>query len=1358
MAFNSDADDEESEEFDLRPPCPELFDGPLPNFDILGVLGSGGMGKVYKARQPNLERIVAIKVLATLALDDEFLRSGERFQREATAMARLRHPNIVSLYHYGETDEGQVYFVMEYIEGADLTAYIRSADAEPRHILYWAVQVCSALQYAHENGIVHRDIKPSNLLIDGNGDVKIADFGLAKFSRHDGIEAETQLTRTDVVVGTPHYIAPELLEDPTAVSPACDLYSLGVTLYQALTGMLPRGMPSPPSQLVPGLDPRWDGILFRCLSGSPGERFSSAEELQDAFEELLVDSDLIPTASLRAPVQSSAAERSTVSRGWRKLVVGGISVGLIMAGSYFALKEWQSLPTGGEAVPPMLENGTRVPQPIPLRLTGPALPNVERILAVLEFSDDPVEEIRTEIAETSGDLVQIWEHPGGRGVSGLRNDGTLWSSPEESVADSPELADIVWLAPADKFTGALRGDGRGFIWNREGDLYPIKGAGSHVMIVASSNGEAILLGSDGEVRWSMPEDTKPAKLIPFIAEECVAIGGHGNLLAAMSRSGVLRVWRVPSGLQETPDLLLEREMKVEIRQKDRDPSPYPDRWIPVLSWAVIGPQGEILPFSDKDASGAPLPMLDVLNPGSFHFGDSINDGYSIRKEAAWEFSGKWGDGRIEALEDFTAGSVGLALTNNSAFALFPTTIDIAARFEEKEAKAEKKEEVPPVPEEMLERSWTSERVEIQTQGNAWDEKTTQVLLELIESDLTFLDQVLSGWGIEEIPQKILVRESTGDSRSSWESGLIFLAPARLNALRSKLEEKELEPSDIDFIPPVEAFRPIARKLRPSDSSAEFFGRTESHLAHFYRLFKMAWSEPESDGTQRGLDAWEDEKALLDSLVAGENYDPGTAMRDPETGREFFSGLLARLHDDCGGAPFLDRFLGSELKSFPDASEPQEGVDHFVIAASLAAEKNLSAFFQDEFAWPVSSRAIATLGQQFREPEPEPAESLSEFRTAPDDLLLAWSEAYESDILPYTLTHRAQLEELRSHYCAALEREILKHEEADRAAAATIFRVELERVGPGYGGPPAFHPVMHRGLDPVAQQAVRELDRNLGRTYRERLRAIATDASSAAGGKVTRALDELFRLQHLFTLEGKDPSAQWAFDRRYREVKIHSLESVYSPRVPLDFTLRYEELIRWAVEEGAAVDLVQPITPTQVQRYTVRSVADVQAGRFVWQRLKIVGIQRGAEAKPWSDIHLELAARCEDLKALECGCGEVRASTLVALAGLPDLETLSLSGAKIEATETAGLVALSEMKLEKLSLTGAEFPGATLSILAAGPIAGTLEELGLANTETVDILPLSNFRKLKRLDVTGCAVPQENIEQFNRARRDCLVVK
>ncbi|MCP4509407.1 MAG: serine/threonine protein kinase, partial [Fuerstiella sp.] len=219
----------------------ELF----PALQIIELIGTGGMGAVYKARQEGLDRVVAIKIMP-----EEFVRDVEfalRFTREARTLAKLTHPNIVSVYEFGNVQD-TYYFLMEYIEGSTLRDVVKARQLTPEHALAIVPHLCDALQYAHDKGVVHRDIKPENILMSADGLVKIADFGL---SRMLGNESHQELlTATHQVMGTPRYMAPEQMEGTHGVDHRADIYSLGVVIYEMLTGELPIGRFAAASQKV----------------------------------------------------------------------------------------------------------------------------------------------------------------------------------------------------------------------------------------------------------------------------------------------------------------------------------------------------------------------------------------------------------------------------------------------------------------------------------------------------------------------------------------------------------------------------------------------------------------------------------------------------------------------------------------------------------------------------------------------------------------------------------------------------------------------------------------------------------------------------------------------------------------------------------------------------------------------------------------------------------------------------------------------------------------------------------------------------------------------------------------------------
>lgn len=275
----------------------------FPQFEIIEVLGRGGMGLVYKARQPQLDRFVALKILAPeLSGDPAF---AERFLREAKALAQLSHPNIVSIFDFGKTGEC-FYLVMEYVDGMSLWELEqRKKSLSPEEAFAIVPRICEALQYAHDEGVVHRDIKPGNILIDKKGRVKIADFGLAKMAGKT--EDPFSLTQTSIAIGTPHYMAPEQMERPMEVDHRADIYSLGVVFYEMLTGQLPLGHFPPPSERVQ-IDVRLDEVVLRALAREPEQRYQKVSEIKESVE--MISSMAMPAAD------SPSVESNGVSRKW----------------------------------------------------------------------------------------------------------------------------------------------------------------------------------------------------------------------------------------------------------------------------------------------------------------------------------------------------------------------------------------------------------------------------------------------------------------------------------------------------------------------------------------------------------------------------------------------------------------------------------------------------------------------------------------------------------------------------------------------------------------------------------------------------------------------------------------------------------------------------------------------------------------------------------------------------------------------------------------------------------------------------------------------------------------------------------
>src|SRR5688572_227478 len=274
-------------------PDPAELAAHFPQLEILELLGQGGMGVVYKARQRGLDRLVALKILAADTGKDASF--AQRFTLEARSLARLGHPNIVGVYDFGQAGN-YYYFVMEFVDGTNLREMIRAKNTQPKEALAIVPKICEALQFAHEEGIVHRDIKPENILIDKKGRVKIADFGLAKLLRKT--PEDFQLTAPQMVMGTPHYMAPEQLERPLEVDHRADIYSLGVVLYELLTGELPLGRFAPPSAKAQ-IDVRLDEVVLRTLENKPERRYQHASDLRTELETICGPFDKLPPALQR---------------------------------------------------------------------------------------------------------------------------------------------------------------------------------------------------------------------------------------------------------------------------------------------------------------------------------------------------------------------------------------------------------------------------------------------------------------------------------------------------------------------------------------------------------------------------------------------------------------------------------------------------------------------------------------------------------------------------------------------------------------------------------------------------------------------------------------------------------------------------------------------------------------------------------------------------------------------------------------------------------------------------------------------------------------------------------------------------
>ena len=393
----------------------------FPQVEILGFIGRGGMGAVYKARQKSLDRVVAVKILPPgIGKNAAF---AERFTREAKALARLNHPGIVTIHEFGQAD-GLFFFLMEFVDGVSLRHLMEVERISAREALSIVPQICDALQYAHDQGIVHRDIKPENILLDRLGRVKVADFGLAKLVGTDaggspltpalspgGGEGVSALTEAGKVMGTPQYMAPEQREHPTEVDHRADIYSLGVVFYQMLTGELP-GKPIEAPSRRGQVDGRLDDVVLRAMEKEPQRRYQQVSQMRTAVETIAgtLDPEVDPSevalvtaaegeAGLAAsgtpakgpPAHSGANATAASKRGKIWLWVTATAGLVILAGGFFVFAVPRGVSflralTGPRAQAPLVEgSGQGKPlRGVVLTEDGKALNGAQIILATPE--------------------------------------------------------------------------------------------------------------------------------------------------------------------------------------------------------------------------------------------------------------------------------------------------------------------------------------------------------------------------------------------------------------------------------------------------------------------------------------------------------------------------------------------------------------------------------------------------------------------------------------------------------------------------------------------------------------------------------------------------------------------------------------------------------------------------------------------------------------------------------------------------------------------------------------------------------------------------------------------------------------
>jgi tRNA A-37 threonylcarbamoyl transferase component Bud32 len=373
----------------LTAPSPAELAPLFPGLEIMEVAGYGGMGTIYKVRQPQLDRVVALKILSPeLGRDPAF---AQRFWREAQALAKLNHTNIVRVFDFGQAG-AFYYFLMEYVDGVSLQTLIKQKTIHAGEAQRIVIEICHALQYAHEEGVVHRDIKPSNILLDKKGRVKIADFGLARVTTGKVAGDSSSGRRPLTVMGTPEYMAPEQLDKPWKVDRRADLYSLGVVFYQMLTGQLPSDQYEPPSRKAK-VNPGLDEVLLRALARQPRRRYQDANEMRAAVE----------TATGRFHNLPGDLPRNTGSRKWGwlpRFALAAVTIWLAVLTYIFFQDHWAEqkavlIPAGA------LEAFAAGPEGVGL---------ARRMVTQLNLTNDQVQSVNTIVRRYQGEFTTLERH------------------------------------------------------------------------------------------------------------------------------------------------------------------------------------------------------------------------------------------------------------------------------------------------------------------------------------------------------------------------------------------------------------------------------------------------------------------------------------------------------------------------------------------------------------------------------------------------------------------------------------------------------------------------------------------------------------------------------------------------------------------------------------------------------------------------------------------------------------------------------------------------------------------------------------------------------------------------------------
>ena len=543
-----------------QPPSREALAPELPAYEIEGLLGRGGMGAVYKAKQKSLNRDVAIKVLPP-TIDDSDMHFAERFKAEAQAMAKLNHPGIIAVYDAGETSGGLLYFVMEYVQGTDVQQMISSSGRLPQaHAHAIAANVCDALAYAHANGLIHRDIKPANIMVDRQGRVKVADFGLAK-----SVTENSGFTQSNMAVGTPDFVAPESLIAGMPVDGRADLYAVGVMLYQMLTGNVPRGAWHPPSVLLPGeVDPRFDQIVVKAMQQNRDARHSSAMEMRAHLDSLLMHAvappelqsyssvgmakntapaEVVRTVPVRSETTAPGTVRTTPPSAKSKAPVfigGGAAAAAVIA--FFALN-------GGENVKTTESR----------EASGSAVATPQGGTAPLSQGNKPTSNQNASPAPVTSSTATSKPSAPAKAVSPLhQGSATALRNAPATATPEPNKDEPKPTTPVVRYTFPLpvpkrpTQAGQVIVWRLDGkplsaedspltSSTDVKDAVQVVAFNTSAKYHALLLRSDGTLRH-LGDSNLAANQYPTGIKDVVKVFTAGSRGLALKDSGELIVW------------------------------------------------------------------------------------------------------------------------------------------------------------------------------------------------------------------------------------------------------------------------------------------------------------------------------------------------------------------------------------------------------------------------------------------------------------------------------------------------------------------------------------------------------------------------------------------------------------------------------------------------------------------------------------------------------------------------------------------------------------------------------------------------------------------------------------------------